>query len=77
MTKKGYRRLRVLWTQDKLEMFEFIRDRYSDKKRGYVIKVIDEKQRSSILWIKETKLMEVKLICRNCGIQLRDEFTLL
>lgn len=77
MTKKGYRRLRVLWTQDKLEMFEFIRDRYSDKKRGYIIKIIDEKRRSSILWIKETKLNEVKLICRNSSIELRDEFTLL
>lgn len=77
MTKRGYRRLRVIWTQDKLEVFDFIRDRYSDKKRGYTIKIIDDKNRSSILWLKETKMSEIKLICRNCGITLRDEFTLL
>ena len=75
--KKGYRKLKVVYSQDKIEMFEFIKDKYCCNNKSYTIRVIDDTWRSTILWVKESKIMDVKLLCRNCGIKLKDEFDLM
>lgn len=76
MSKKGYVRLKLCFTQDKTEVFDYIREKYSYKNSVYYIKYSGN-NRQSVLWLKQKDLMEIKFICRNSGIQLMDEFTLM